>query len=210
MNSLEWFTFCPFIIPCTIERKDYWGTRSALIFRLKLILTPTWVGTACKAIPWSLLDGSMWIGIIFNFSYRTGTNLSMKHSVFMSVTGLWTKYIKLMTQNVIYHHQNPIHMSNMLKLVFESDTFHAWNRSGNHNMTLCRINFYLIILAMNILDSSCNFPCSIRTDTDKTKKKYNNRLQKWQPPKDKKKSNSENIENFKCVLQNDSVIMLCI
>ena len=151
VNSLEWFTFHPFIIPCLIEHKDQWGIWSVLIFRLKLILTLTWVGTAYKAIPWSLLDGSMWIGIIFNFSYRTGTNLPMKHSVFISVTGLWTKYIKLMTQNVIYYHQNPIHMNNMLKLVFESDTSHAWNRSGNHN-TLCRMYLYLIILAMNILD----------------------------------------------------------
>jgi hypothetical protein len=59
-----------------------------------LILTPTFLGTVCKAIPRPLLDVSMWIGIIFNFSYRTGTNLSMKHSVFISVTGLWIKYIK--------------------------------------------------------------------------------------------------------------------
>ena len=94
VNSLEWFTFCPSIIPCLKEHNDHWGTRSVPIFRLKLILTPTCLGTVYKAISWALLDVPMWIGIIFKFSYRTGTNLSTKHSVFISITRLWTKYIK--------------------------------------------------------------------------------------------------------------------
>ena len=169
MNSLEWFTFCPFIIPCLIEHKDCLGTQSVPIFRLKLILTYTRGGAVCKAIPWSLLDGSMWISKIFNFSYRTGANLSMKHSVFLSITGLWTKNIKSMTQNEIYHHQNPIHMNNMLKLVFELYTSHAWNRSGNHNMTLRRMYLHLIILAtISLLISHVQFVL-----IQKKLKKYN-------------------------------------
>jgi len=33
-----------------------------------------------------------------------------------------------------------------------SDTSHAWNRSGNHNMILSTMYIHLIILAMIILD----------------------------------------------------------